>query len=120
MDNNPNSFGAKNLQNSSSSVTINDASQTLSNKNLIDNSTFIVDNVDNSVQIGFDAGRTTGTTTVIACNQTANRTLTFPDVTATLVSGAGSSTVTGIPQFSDAFGNISDTGLIASNLLLKS
>lgn len=61
-------------------------SQTLSNKNLVDNSTFIVDNSDATKRIGFDAAGTTGTTTTIQGSQTANRTLTLPDVTDTLVS----------------------------------
>jgi hypothetical protein len=46
-------------------------------------------------------------------------TLTLPTATSTLVGGDGTSIVTDIPQFSDTSGNISDSGILASNLLLK-
>lgn len=59
--------------------------QTLSNKSLVDNSTFIIDSIDATRRIGFDAGGTTGTTTTLTFAQTANRTLTFPNATDTLV-----------------------------------
>lgn len=59
--------------------------QTLSNKNLVDNSTFIIDNADGTKRIGFNAGGTTSTTTTLTAAQTANRTITFPDATTTVV-----------------------------------
>lgn len=60
-------------------------SETLSNKSLVDTSTFIVDVTDSTKRIGFDAAGTTGTTTTMAFSQTANRLLSFPDVTDTMV-----------------------------------
>jgi hypothetical protein len=59
-------------------------SQSLSNKSLVDNSTFIVDNSDASKKIGFDAAGTASTKTTIASSQTVDRTLTLPDETDTL------------------------------------
>lgn len=61
---------------------------TISNKNFVDNSTFIIDNVDATIRIGFNAAGTTGTTTTLTSSQTANRTITFPDATDTLVGKA--------------------------------
>lgn len=63
-----------------------DQSQTLSNKNLVDSSTNIVDQADPTKQIKFDAGGTASTSTTIQGLQTANRILTLPDNTDTLVS----------------------------------
>lgn len=65
-------------------------SQTLSNKNLVDNSTFIIDNSDATKRIGFDAAGTTSTTTILQSSQTVNRTITFPDITDTIVTRTSS------------------------------
>lgn len=62
-----------------------DSAQTLTNKSLVDSTTNIVDATDATKKIAFDAGGTTGTKTTIAAAQTANRVLTLPDVTDTLV-----------------------------------
>lgn len=55
------------------------ATQTLTNKSLVDTSTAIVDAGDNTKQIKFDAAGTTGTSTTILSSQTTNRTITLPD-----------------------------------------
>ncbi len=82
-------------QTSNRTITLPDATDTLvgksttdllSNKQLVDTTTAIVDNVDNTRQIKFDAGGTTGTSVTLTGAQTANRVLTLPDVTDTLVS----------------------------------
>ena len=60
-------------------------SATLTDKTLTDNSTVIADSTDTSKQIKFYAGGTTSTATTITAAQTANRTLTLPDATDTLI-----------------------------------
>lgn len=60
--------------------------QTVSNKSLVDSTTSIVDSVDSTKKILFDASGTTATSTTILSSQTTNRTLTLPDITDTLVS----------------------------------
>lgn len=62
-----------------------DLTQTLSNKSLVDASTAIVDSGDPTKQIKFDAGGTTGTSTTLTAAQTANRVITIPDATTTMV-----------------------------------
>lgn len=60
----------------------------LTNKDLEDSSTKIVDASDTTKKIAFDAAGTTGTTTTITSSQTTNRTLTLPDATDTLAGKA--------------------------------
>lgn len=67
------------------SIATIDGSQTLTNKSLKDSLTSIVDTSDTSKKILFDAGGTASTTTTITGAQTANRVLTLPDATTTLV-----------------------------------
>jgi hypothetical protein len=58
--------------------------QTLSNKSLVDNSTFVISNADNSKKITFDvSGITTATT----------RTIAFPDSDSTIVGTSATQTV---------------------------
>lgn len=71
-----------------------DSVQTMTNKNLSDSTTNIVDVSDATKKIAFDAGGTTGTKTTIAAAQTANRVVTLPDVTDTLVGKDESVTLT--------------------------
>ena len=84
-------------------VTTNDGTQTLTNKTLtsptvtgaaLDDTTTIDDASDATKQIGFDAGGTGSTKTTIAAAQTANRTVTLPDATDTLVGKATTDTLT--------------------------
>jgi hypothetical protein len=62
---------------------------TLTNKNLSDSTTAIVDATDSTKRIAFDAAGTTNTSTTLLSSQTANRTLTLPDVTGTLTVQSG-------------------------------
>lgn len=77
------------LPNSSAIVTV-DATQSLTNKSLSDSTTAVVDVTDATKQIKFAAGGTTSTATTIAAAQTANRTLTLPDVTGTILADTNS------------------------------
>lgn len=83
-------------------------SQTLSNKALIDNSTVIVDVTDATKRIGFDAAGSTGTTTTIATAATANRIVTLPDATTTLVGIDTAQTLTN-KKLDDSTTTINDT-----------
>lgn len=58
--------------------------QTLSST-LVDTATFIVDAVTPTTRIGFDAAGGANTTLVLQSSTTANRTITFPDATDTVV-----------------------------------
>lgn len=69
-------------------------SNRLQNKDLDDASTKIVDTSDTTKKIAFDAGGTTATTTTIAAAQTANRTVTLPDATDTLMGKATTDAMT--------------------------
>lgn len=66
----------------------------LSNKTLEDSTSWFVDNADNTKAIKFDAAGSTGTSTTIASSQTANRTVTLPDATGTVVLSSGSQVLT--------------------------
>ena len=57
----------------------------LNNKSLIDTTTFIIDNLDNTTRIGFNANGTSGTTTILSSSQTSDINLILPDATDTLV-----------------------------------
>lgn len=67
---------------------------TLTNKNLQDSSIAIVDATDSSKKIQFDASGTTSTSTTITAAQTANRVITLPNATDTLVGLATSDVLT--------------------------
>lgn len=73
------------LQDGSYTVVGRTTTDTLTNKSLVDASTSIVDSVDATKTILFDAGGTTGTSSTITGAQTANRVITLPDATTTLV-----------------------------------
>ena len=62
---------------------------TLTNKNLSDSTTAIVDVTDPTKRIAFDVMGTTNTTTTLFSSQTANRSLTLPDATGTLAIQSG-------------------------------
>jgi hypothetical protein len=71
------------------------SSATLLNKLLDDTTVFFVDHTDTTKQAGFLlSGAVTGTTIVLAGVQTANRTLTLPDLTDFLVSRTSTDTLT--------------------------
>lgn len=70
------------------------SSSSISNKTLDDSSVFFVDTSDPTKAIKFDAAGTTGTSTTLLSSQTANRILTLPDATDTLVGRATTDTLT--------------------------
>src|SRR6185295_4668762 len=85
---------------------------TLTNKTLIDASTIIADSVDNTKHILFNAGGTTSTSTTLTCAQTANRVITFPDATTTVVGTDTTQTLTNKTLTSPAISTISNTGTL--------
>jgi hypothetical protein len=95
------------------------AVQTLTNKSLVDSSTAIVDATDSTKQLKFDAAGTTATSTTLATSQTANRILTLPDTTGTLISSADVGTVTStmIADGTIVNADISSTAAIALSKL---
>jgi hypothetical protein len=86
---------------------------TLTNKTIGDTNTInaqddaftIDDAADATLQIDFNAAGTTGTKTTITSSQTANRTVTIPDVTDTLVARTTTDTLSNktftLPQIND-------------------
>lgn len=71
------------------------SSGTITNKLLSSSTVWFVDSVDNTKAIKFDdSGATTGTSMTILAAQTANRILTLPDATDTLVGRATTDTLT--------------------------
>lgn len=80
------------------------ANKTISSSNntitLVDTSISIKDSGDLTKQILFDAGGTASTSTTIAAAQTANRVVTMPDATTTLV-GTGATQTLSAKTFSD-------------------
>jgi hypothetical protein len=77
-----------------SAIVTENGTVTLTNKSLKDSSTFIVDASDATIKIAFDAAGTTNTKTTITGSQTANRVITLPDATDTLVGKATTDTLT--------------------------
>lgn len=76
---------------------------------LIDNTTVISDVTDTTIKIAFDAAGTTGTKTTLTMSQTANRVLTFPDATDTLVGKATTDIMTN-KSMSDSTFFVVDSG----------
>jgi hypothetical protein len=94
-------------QTANRTITIQDATQTLvgrdtpdqganrlTNKDLDDATSKVVDSSDTTKKLAFDVAGTTGTTQTVATSQTANRTLTLPDATDTLVGRATTDALT--------------------------
>jgi multisubunit Na+/H+ antiporter MnhF subunit len=71
------------------------ATQTLTNKTLTNANNFFADGTTPTKKIGFlSSGATTATTLTLASITTANRTITFPDATDTVVTLAATQTLT--------------------------
>jgi hypothetical protein len=71
----------------------NTGSNRLQNKDLDDDNCGFVDSADTTKRIEFEAsGQTTGTTTTLATTSTTSKTLTFPDLTDTIVSRTSTDT----------------------------
>ena len=69
----------------------------------VDDVTFIVDAVDDTIRIGFDASGAPGTTTQLRFTQAANREFTFPEVGANsdVILSEGTQTIGGVKTFND-------------------
>lgn len=94
-------------------ITVVTTAQTLSNKSLVNATTFHVDGTDNTKRIAFQSsGATTGTTSTIAGAQTANRVLTLPDATDTLVGVTVTQTLTNKALTSPTISTIINTGTL--------
>lgn len=91
-------------------------SQSVTNKNLDDSTVAFVDTVDPTKRIKFDAAGTTGTTTTLAGTQTANRTLSLPDATDTLVGKATTDVLTNksIDATTNTISNIANANIAAA------
>jgi len=77
-----------------------------------DTGIFINDASDATKQIAFDAAGTTGTKTTLTSSQTANRVLTFPDATDTLVGKDTTDTLTNKTLTAPIISTISNTGTL--------
>lgn len=87
--------------------------QTLSNKSLVNATSFHVDGTDNTKKIAFQSsGATTGTTSTIAGAQTANRVLTLPNVTDTLAGVTATQTLTNKTLTAPTISTIVNTGTL--------
>lgn len=80
-----NTNGTITVPNATDTLVARDTTDTLTNKSLSDATSAIVDSIDPTKKILFDAGGTTGTTTTITSAQTANRVITLPNATTTLL-----------------------------------
>ncbi|QKF94436.1 hypothetical protein QKU48_gp0978 [Fadolivirus algeromassiliense] len=75
-----------NLPDASGTLITQTTVDNLSNKNLITNSCYLIDNSDNTKKISFDISNiATGSVLTLSSSQTNNRIITFPDITDTLV-----------------------------------
>jgi hypothetical protein len=79
--------------------------QTLSNKKVVDGNFSVVDIGDNTKTMKFDAAGTTGTSTTLLGTQTADRILSLPNATDTLVGKATTDTLTNKTFDADGTGN---------------
>jgi hypothetical protein len=87
--------------------------QTLSNKSLVNATTFHIDGTDNTKKIAFQSsGAITGTTTTIAGVQTVNRVLTLPDFTDTLAGVTATQTLTNKTLTAPTISTIINTGTL--------
>lgn len=88
----------------------------VTNKRFDDSTVWFVDTADNTKNIKFDASGTTATGTTIAAAQTANRVVTLPDATDTLVGRATTDTLTNktIDAASNTILNIANANIAAA------
>jgi len=90
---------------------------TLTNKSLVNSSCFHVDGTDATKKIGFaSSGAATITTLTLASVTTTNRTITFPDVTDTVVTLAATQTLSNKTLTSPIIGAATGTSLTLSSL----
>lgn len=97
----------------SSDVVGLDEVQTLTNKSLVDSTTRIIDNGDNTKKLAFEiSGNTTAVTGTIATTFTTAKTLTLPDATDQVVARATTDTLT---NKTIAFGSNTLTNVASTN-----
>ncbi|MBI5471473.1 MAG: hypothetical protein HY961_03920 [Ignavibacteriae bacterium] len=88
-------------------------SPTVSSAPFSDATALVKNSADQSKLVRVDvAGATTGTTTTLDVNQTANRTLTLPDATTTLVGTDVTQTLTGKTLITPSIASINNGGLL--------
>ena len=81
--------------------------------NLVDTNTFIVDDGNATKRLGFEnAAASAGTTTTLAITQTANRVLTLPDITDTLVTRTNTETLTNKTLTAPSISTITNGGTL--------
>lgn len=88
----------------------------------VDNNFTINDNADPTIQVDFDSAGTTGTKTTLTSSQTANRVLTLPDATDTLVGKATTDTLTNktINASNNTLSNIADASISGTAAITRS
>jgi Trk K+ transport system NAD-binding subunit len=81
--------------NATDTLVARSTTDTLTNKTLLDTTTAIANTATTTKQLAFLlSGATASTTTTLAFNQTTGRTITFPDITDTLVARSTTDTLT--------------------------
>lgn len=78
-----------------------DAEQTLTNKSLVDNSTYIISNVEPTGMIRFTSPTTENVTTMITSLSTENRNIIIPDSNGEIILNEGEQTINGRKIFTD-------------------
>ena len=101
------------MPSSTDTIVARSTADTLTNKSLSDSTTLIVGSVDATKIAKFTlAGATTGTATTFTVSQTADRAITFPDATDTLVGRATTDTLTNKTLTAPVIATISNTGTL--------
>lgn len=105
--------GTLTVPNATDTLVARNTTDSLTNKNLVDASCFIVDDGNATRRLGFELGGATGaTTTTFVLSQTGNRSITFPNVTDTLVARTTTDTLTNKTLTAPVIATISNTGTL--------
>lgn len=87
--------------------------------NLNDSSSYVFNNIDNTKRQNWNLiGASSGTETTLVFNQTANRQITFPNITGTLVIGSTTSVNGDLVSYNGTTGIIQDSTIASSNVAL--